>query len=266
MKKRLAVFGLVLLSASALRAGQSGGAFLELPSSVRAGGMAETFTALADEPFGLNYNPAGIAFVPSPMASFLHQVYVQDVTAEFLGFVQPLGRVSLAAAPALLSMKEEPVYDAQGAPTGATFQYEGTLLPGGVSYRKNNSAAGAVVKYYSEKIAGFSQNATTLDVGTLHRISNYRFGAAGQNLVGRLGDYDLPRTLRLGAAYEHKFVTVAVDAGRQLVQGKNIFSAGAEFAATAHAALRTGYRSQEFGGLSAGIGRASCRERVFITV
>lgn len=87
MKKIVIVFILNSVLVINCFSQQSSGIFLELPSSVRAGGMEETFTALSDEPFGINYNPAGMAFVKSTVVSFLHQRYLLDISGNYFGFV-----------------------------------------------------------------------------------------------------------------------------------------------------------------------------------
>src|ERR1035437_1699675 len=99
-------------------ADRSAGIFLELPTSAKAGGMADCYTALADDPFGVYYNPAGISFVKYPTASFLYQNYIEDISGNQAAITIPGNNFSFNIAPAMIGMKDEPIYDSFGNDTG----------------------------------------------------------------------------------------------------------------------------------------------------
>lgn len=96
---------------------QEGGAFLKLPMSVRAAGMGDAYAAVSDEPLGIYYNPAGMVFSKRQTVSFAYHSYMQDISGNSLAFVSPYKNWAVGLAPAVFSMKEEPVYDSLGNDT-----------------------------------------------------------------------------------------------------------------------------------------------------
>ncbi|MBI4668914.1 MAG: hypothetical protein HY747_06985 [Elusimicrobia bacterium] len=217
--------------------------------------MGESFAALSDEPFGISYNPAGMSFMPDPAISFLHQEYIQDFKAQFIGLVLPFGKLfRLGAAPSFISMKEEPIYDSLGRPTGRNFGYEGRSLPVAASLLIGGLSIGGAVKSYSEEIGGFSQKANTWDAGLIYRYKKFRLGAAALNLSGMIGGYELPRTLKTGAAYTSDRLTLSAGFDKQMIKEESFVSLGSEFGLTKNIFIRAGYRSQKFGGFSGGVG------------
>lgn len=51
-----------------------GTAYLQLPVGARAVGLAGAYTAIANEPIALFYNPAGLAFFPNRPANFFNGI------------------------------------------------------------------------------------------------------------------------------------------------------------------------------------------------
>ncbi|MEW6556283.1 MAG: PorV/PorQ family protein [Elusimicrobiota bacterium] len=252
------IFNFTFLIFNCLYAQQSGGIFLEIPSSVRAGGMAESYTALSNETFGLHYNPAGISFIENAAVSFLHHIYLQDFNGEFLGFVKPVGKFAVGCAPAYIGMKQEPIYDTLGNETGESFQYNGLVIPAAVSYLlSKNVAIGTNLKHYSETIDDFSQSVFTVDVGSILSYRSFRLGVSGLNLIGELEGYQLPRTLKTGLAVVAKKFTLSTEFDRQLVKQENLISVGAEVPVAKIFYLRAGYKIKgngDFGGPTGGVG------------
>ena len=69
----LALFCVMAAYASSGRA-QESGVFLKLPLSPRASGMGGASTALADDPFGLYDNPAGMVYAKRPTVSLAYHI------------------------------------------------------------------------------------------------------------------------------------------------------------------------------------------------
>ncbi|MCB4790805.1 MAG: PorV/PorQ family protein [Elusimicrobia bacterium] len=236
-------------------ADQSGGIFLELPVSARAGGMADCFTALSDDPFGVYYNPAGISFIKYPTASFLYQNYLQDISGNQAAITIPGKKISFTVSPAIIGMKEEPIYDSFGNDTGRKFKYQGTIIPFSAAYKINNLSFGGTAKYYKEEIDDYSQNVVTYDAGLIYKLRSLSFGVSGLNLMGKLGNYDLPQTLRYGLACSYRNINLLFDYVSQTKIQKDNYAVGGEMPVSDFLFIRLGYKlNDEFAGLSYGLG------------
>ncbi|MCD4814760.1 PorV/PorQ family protein [bacterium] len=71
--------------------------FLKAGQGVRPIAMGETYIALGDGLDTLYWNPAGLAQIKSPAASFIHSFWVQDIGTEYLAYGMPLGPLGTIA-------------------------------------------------------------------------------------------------------------------------------------------------------------------------
>jgi len=55
----------------------------------RAIGMGQAFTALADDPTAVFWNPAGLEYIPQQSATFFHTTLFEGVQYDFLGYAYP---------------------------------------------------------------------------------------------------------------------------------------------------------------------------------
>jgi len=252
------IFLLQFIICNCLYAKQSGAGLLEIPPSVRAGGMAESFTALSDEPFGVYYNPAGISFMDKGAISFAHHSYIQDFNSESMGIVFAPDFGAIAITPSYIYMKSEPIYDSFGDSTGKSFRYSGFILPLTISAGVNNFSFGTTLKYYSESIDDYSVSYLPIDLGMMFRLGILRLGISSLNLKNLKGgetDVQMPRTLKTGVALVYKGFTLSCESDRQLVRKESGFSVGGEIQLAKIISLRSGYKSdQDFGGMAAGLG------------
>lgn len=233
---------------------QESGFFLKLPMSARGAAMGDAFTAAADEPLGTYYNPAGIASLKRPAVSFVHHIYLQDITGDSVGVVLPVGGFVLGLAPTSFKMKEEAVYDSFGNDTGQTYGYQSMIIPLAVARRFGPLAAGAALKSYSETIDGEASKTTAFDVGATYSFKKLRLGFASQNLGGKIFDYPLAKLHRLGAAYAGAGYSVALDAVKEGTAGSYL-NVGGEYSLLEMIRLRAGLRlREEFGGPTFGLG------------
>lgn len=240
---------------SKLFADQPAGVFLGLPVSARAGGMADCFTALADDPFGAYYNPAGISFIRYPAASFSYQEYLVDTNGTFAAIAVPGRNFSMSIAPGFVTMQEEPIYDSLWNDTGKKFKFQATIVPVSGAYRIGGFSLGASAKYYKEEIADEAQDVSTFDAGIIYKFKNISFGASWLNMNGKLWDYDLPGTIKYGAACKIMKTNLLFDYNSQINIRKDSYNLGGEVALYEALFIRFGYKlKDEFGGLSYGLG------------
>gem|GEM_PF-2228790 len=262
-----------LLTIPSLHA-QESGVFLTLPLSPRAGGMGDASVALADGPLG--HNPAGLAYIKRPVASLVHHKYLQDISGNSFAFVYPFpakpskrpagrqpgppndrrasGNWAIGIAPTLFKMKEEAIYDSLGVATGEKFGYKAKIIPVVMAWRRGNLAMGLAAKLYSEDIGGQASATTAYDVGAIYRLGSLSFGAAMQNLGGKIFDYDVAKLQRIGAAYTGVRYSAAADLIKE-GEGKSSLSLGGAYNPAGSLKLRGGWQlKDEFGGVTFGLG------------
>lgn len=91
MRRQIILFLCLLLLPAVGQAGLTSGArIMEYPVSARAYGLAEAFSALADDASALHYNPAGLYAVPSYQVNTSFQKGLYDTFYSHLGLAAPL--------------------------------------------------------------------------------------------------------------------------------------------------------------------------------
>lgn len=75
-----------------MEAGTSGAQFLKLGAGGRAGGMADSFSAVADDVSAAYYNPGALYRLTGPQIAGSHTQYFQGTNYEVLQFAYPFGR------------------------------------------------------------------------------------------------------------------------------------------------------------------------------
>ncbi len=184
--------------------------FLQREVSSRVAGLGGAFTAIADDPNGLFYNPGGL--------SVIDDFYHISTTFAVLEF----GRVhsTLAATKKLsndfsigltinnLAGTEFTSRNPLGDPTGMLSENQ-IAIGASVGYKVGDVSLGASTKYLNRNLSGtaLSGNGFALDFGTkIQLIDDYTIGFALQNIGGKMSwnefnDIELiPYTIRAGVA------------------------------------------------------------------
>jgi len=189
-RKLLLALGILVLIAAPLwaRLGGSGASasFLTMGGGARPIGMGCAYTALADGPDALFWNPAGITRVKSPSASFGQAILFAGMLEENLAAVIPTGEAAAVGIQVLAHLSgniEITTYEEQ----------QGT----GNYYSANNYALGfSYARRMTEKFTA-GVTAKVLDL-TLHRVAAWGIAAD----VG--ATYNIGwRNLRLGFVIQH---------------------------------------------------------------
>lgn len=289
-----ALLGFCAGSAFASDNGVSGAAFLNNDLGGRQTAMSGAFTPLADDLFGMRYNPAALGRMTSAQAAGMYQKGMFDTKMQFLGFAMPMPFLPIEAAGATAaglsvqlsqngdmdyySLKSDGSADKNGTSISAGSDlaltlgagtYLGSLGMG--KYGDSDHYLGASAKLISSKLpssATTDVKATTYaaDLGYLARARRYNlnFGAALTNMGGELKYVSegtpLPATARVGLAYDNPLLTrdigfvFAVDGQHMLKDKYTSIRLGTEFSYSRMLSIRGGYRFGEFGGLSLGAG------------
>jgi len=285
MIKRTALAVVLLLLITSLsyaafsKLGTAGAQFLKIGVGARGASMAGAFTAVADGPSALYWNPACAAQVNRNELFVSDVEWVLDIRNNFVSYVKPMGLLgNIGFGLTVLSMGEmdvTTVYKPEG--TGETFG--ANSIAATFNYSKNFTdkfAFGMNLKWVQESIWDMAANGLALDFGTLYRpsfVKNLRLAFVmtnfGPEMVfkgGQLGTelkegdwsgkgqpmeisaspYPLPMDFKIGLAYdaiksETGLLTIALDASHPN-DSREIVRLGMEYVWNNMFALRGGYK------------------------
>ena len=218
------VLVMLLLTGEARAQGTAGAYSLQIPPGARAEGMGRSFTAIADDAFAPWWNPGGLAFLDGKHASLMHTQLVpglaDDVYFEYLSYAQHLaGWGGIAATVTYLSYGQSQATDSGQGDLGTFSSWEAAPSIAIGTSVTDNLGIGANLKYVyinlapeSSTTSGQAGSGSTfaVDLGALYRIPGapINLALAVQNLGPSIALVDeeqadpLPRTLRVGAAYQ----------------------------------------------------------------
>ena len=238
---RLSILALAAVLASAGTSAQSGTAaaeFLNVPIGARATSMGGAFGATASDGTALYWNPAGLAELSGPTATFEYAQWYVGSDVNFASVATRTSFGTVAVGVSALTHAEADVITETGngqQPTGATFSAGSYAVS--LAYARqltDRFSLGGTVKVVRETIAESGATGLAFDVGTLFEtpFEGIRLGASisnfgskmrmdgsdlnipfdplpGQNgnnnsVPGRIttDEFDLPLTMRVGLATE----------------------------------------------------------------
>lgn len=210
MKGPTQIFFLFLLSALCLPAGAlaaGSAAFLELDSGARASAMAGAFSAIADDPSGIFYNPAGPALMPDKEIMFSHSAWLEGLNNDHLAYVHPVrGKFALSAGLATLTGPAMERFDNARNKTGTFSSLGAAAGIGAAMPLPSGCYGGFILKVIYEQADKEKGRAYAGDIGLIKKLTEgWRLGFAAQNIGTRMKLYreafSLPATYRAGAAY-----------------------------------------------------------------
>jgi hypothetical protein len=190
--------------------GTTSGELLKIPVSVRAVGMGEAFTALADDSGASDLNPAGLAWLDSKEFAFTHSQLVEGLHYEHLGWAAPGNTYSYGATASYLSYGDIQGYNRSGQLTGS--QDAGAYVLGGGMARTfaQSLSIGAAGHYIHENLTDVSAQTLAANVGAIYKLpvrfldADYRLGVSAINLGPGLRFISerepLPRQIKGGLA------------------------------------------------------------------
>jgi hypothetical protein len=210
----------VLAAAPATAGTETGFAFLTLPAGARAAAMGGAFTAVADDPTAVFWNPAGVA-ARAALAPGEGEIAVSGVHHESIqNFRQDLVAATWRKAEDGLSLGFNSHYtgrlegtDEIGNPLGAFGASDFAISGAYATAATTSLRLGGSIGWLSETIAGTSASTLTYSLGALYvpdAVPGLTLGAAVRNLGGspRFSTDDggegeavpLPRTIAAGAS------------------------------------------------------------------
>jgi hypothetical protein len=294
MRYILAALTLLLLASAPARAingeaGTSGAQFLKLGAGARAGAMADSFAAVADDASAAYYNPAGLAQLPNTQLGGSHTSYFQGVNYEVLNFTHPIAkeeeyaRHTLAFSVYQLSVSNiERRSNDTTDPTGTFGSSDGAYA---LSYAYGYSrrlSFGATGKYIAENLDSYHASGYAADLGVLYHMNPdasrpLTLAATVRNVGSRIGYVSsqtdpLPTSVTGSASYAVVPKLLRLNLDLTKYRDENTFAAlGGElthaFNEAASGAFRFGYTSERtanpgLNGISFGAG-VSFRKAAF---
>jgi len=223
-------------------AGTSSAQFLKIAAGARGAGLGEAYSALADDAFALDWNPAGLINVKKNSMAFMHSPYLAGTYVDYFAYAETAGDVGAwGVSFKYMNFGKISQTDSSGLETGTFTPYDSALNVGFACYitgfnkdPEERFVLGATGKFVRAQIKG-SDNTVSADIGLLmpYMFENrFRLSLAAQNIMGTLR-YDkeeasLPLILRLGSATrltDNFTLTADVDAPRDNLP---FFAMGAE--------------------------------------
>ncbi|HUO56738.1 MAG TPA: PorV/PorQ family protein [bacterium] len=142
--------------------GTSTADLLKVNMGTRPAGMGGVYTAMGDDAYAINYNPAGLSYVKASQAILLHLDSLADIQYEYLSFATSWGGENTVAANG--TFRHSPTIDNNNGTPAADTQD----LLGSLSYARKFSEsvrAGLTVKYLQSTLGPFSSSAVAFDIG-----------------------------------------------------------------------------------------------------
>jgi len=250
--------------------GSVGGNELGLALGARPAGMGEAFMSLSNDVNTTAWNPAGLALIKGTHLGFMHNIYIQETSLEYLAYAQSIApSAGLGAYLAYLNYGKLDKTDDSGQVTGQFSPFAFILGLGYGQRLMENMTAGVTLKLLQENIDGGGYTAAALDLGALYRtgLEGLQLGLSVKNLGTRLAGFSLPLAVKAGAAYMVP-VTGPGDDWRVLLEASvptndsryTAIHLGTEYWFQRVVAARLGYKVKDAGdqggasGIAAGLG------------
>lgn len=235
--------------------GTTAASFLKIGVGPRAVSLAEAFSAVADDPSALYWNPSGLAQLKRPEVMAMHVFWLGDVFFDYLAGTVPVTPAGTLGASLVYvgggAFDRRETGDGPGSPDRG--QFSAADAAGTVGYGVAYSKAldlGAALKFFSESVDARASLGWALDLGALYQTpwDGLRMGGGVQNLgpAVRLDEeyFRLPINLRLGFAYTHfEHWLLTLEYNQQLEQAGKL-ALGVEYRFEETLALRLGYHYQ----------------------
>jgi hypothetical protein len=244
--KAILVAALLALPLNVQAAGTSAADFLNIDVSAYQASLGAAGAALSSEIASGYYNPAGLSMVERPGVNFMHNLWYQDISYEYLGSAIALGEKSvIGASAAYLHMGSIATYDASNQSGDALNPYSLAAI---VSYSYNVNGkltVGLSGKYISEKLADVEAKGYAFDIGAQYYHDLFTLGVVANNIGPKISyendSYSLPSSVSFGASYSPYQLPISVLAGARVpFDGKTSFSFGAEYKFAGFMSIRSG--------------------------
>jgi hypothetical protein len=181
--------------------------FLNIGVGARAVGMGGAFTAVADNPSAVYWNPAGLRSGDNRQIEFSHTAWAQDITVDNLYAVIPGKKFSFGVGMTYLGYGQIQSYDEAGNRGEDLSMYSLAATVSASTDLTEHVAAGVSAKFVQESFDIVKGTAFAGDIGFLAGFGDLQVGLAAVNLGSKITFVSeseaLPSGLRVGLAYRH---------------------------------------------------------------
>jgi len=146
------------------------GQFLKIETGARALALGGSYAAIADDPYALYWNVAGIAKITKPSLGFSYTNWIADYSHFFMGVVLPVGQMGNIGFSAISLNSDSFEQTTISQPRGTGVLVDASDIAIGVSYAKNMFSlvsVGVSAKYIQQKIWDLTAKTVALDIGLL---------------------------------------------------------------------------------------------------
>ena len=193
--------------------GTASGQFLKIAAGARGAGLGEAYSALADDAFALDWNPAGLINVKKNSLVLMHSPYLAETYSDYLAYGENAGEVGAwGFAAKYMNYGEISETDTSGLELSKFTPYDLAVSVGFACYvsafnkePEDRFVLGATGKFVRTKITS-EDNTVSADIGLLTPLmfdGNFRMALTAQNIMGTLRldkeNSPLPLIVRLGS-------------------------------------------------------------------
>jgi hypothetical protein len=235
--------------------------FLRDDVSARAAAMAGSFVSMRNDVNSIFYNPAGLATVEQPQASFGYFKHLLDINSGYASFTQGFQDGNIGVGVDYINYGQFTQTDELANTLGTFNAGEMAVSLGYAHNLEDNFSYGAAAKFIYSSIAGYSSTAVAADLGLLYYIPGTNpvsLGVSILNMGTQLNPYintreDLPLDVRIGATIKPQHLPLLLNINiHNLNQQEDTFadrfqsfSIGGEFTLSKPLRFRFGYDNQE---------------------
>ena len=172
------------------KVGTTAAPFLKIEYGARPVAMAGSYVALADDPAGVYYNPAGIAELTKTYLMGGHTAWFADLRYDYAAFILPSRRVNFCLWSSFLSTDAIEVTTVEKPDsTGLFYNYVDGLICITVSaFLSDRLAVGLTGKYIQQQLYHESASTAAIDIGSILKtpLKGTRLGMCLANYGGRM--------------------------------------------------------------------------------
>lgn len=192
--------------------GTTSAQFLKIASGARGAALGEAYSALVDDAFALDWNPAGLINLKKKSLVLMHSPYLADTYADYFAYAENAGEVGAWGFSAkYMNYGEISETDSSGLELSKFTPYDLSMSVGFACYvsafnkePEDRFVLGATGKFVRSAIIN-TDNTVSADIGLLTPLlfeGNFRMALTAQNIMGTLRldkeNSPLPLIVRFG--------------------------------------------------------------------
>lgn len=209
--------------------GENSAAFLKIGVGAEGSALGDAYTVLSEGAVASYWNPANIVQSKKSEIYLYYNSWITDIKQQFISssFYSQKNKSSISISISYLNSGDIPIYEiVDKSPVYKYSSYSAKDIALSISYSKlfDNISAGISLKTINEKIANYKTNAAAVDAGITYKIPGNKFKISGailnfgEKIKFDKDGFDLPLTVKFGAAYTGKVFNRDFDIAAEIVK------------------------------------------------